>query len=233
MKDGTRRLGTLVAIATVGALALGQGFKLARSPKLGQEIKYRVLAEFDAGGTPVTMSGLLTEKVVALDINGNYTVESRQTEVKARMGTQEQTVEDSPPETAVYSARGEVVEIKGANSAGLKGRLSRLNAVVVPDREIKVGDSWSHTFHGNPMTAGIGGKSDYKAEALEKVGERNALIVQIKFKESSGSLKSESTGKAWIDVETGELLKLQSQWKKVPFLSSEQPIDFKVTLTRA
>jgi hypothetical protein len=222
----------LLLILAAAALAMGQGYKLARTPKLGDELKYRLYAEFELVGTTATMAALITEKVVALDINGNFTVESRQTEGKQKIGAQEQAMRDTSGEMAVYTARGEVVEIKSSDKAGLKGRLSRLNSIVAPDREIKVGDSWSHTYLGSPMSGGVGGKATYKALNLEKVGERDALVVQFEYKETTGALKAESTGKAWVDVATGELLKLDAQWKNVPYMSGV-PVDLKVTLNRA
>lgn len=218
-------------IFALAAMAMGQGYKLARTPKLGQELKYRLFAEFELVSTTATMTALITEKVVALDINGNFTVESRQLEGKQKIGSQEQALRDTAGEMAVYTARGEVVEIKGKDNAGVKARLSRLNSIVAPDREIKVGDGWSHTYLGSPMSGGIGGKAAYKALALEKVGERNALVVQFDYKETTGAMKAESTGKAWLDVETGELLKLDAQWKNVPYMSGV-PVDLKVTLNR-
>ena len=228
----TKRTRALLLILAAAAVALGQGYKLARAPKLGQELKYRLFAEFDLAGTTATMTALITEKVVALDINGNFTVESRQSEVKMKMGTQEQAMRDTPGEMAVYTSRGEVVEIKSSDSGGVKGRLSRLNSVVVPDRELKVGDSWGHTYLGSPLTGGIGGKATYKAEALEKLQDRDALVVQFDYKETTGATKAESAGKAWIEVETGELLKLDAKWKNVPYMAGV-PVDLKVTLSRA
>ena len=222
----------LITILAMAALAVGQGYKLVRTPKLGQELKYRLNAEFDLVGSAATMSALITEKVVALDINGNFTVESRQSEGKMKVGIQEQAMRDTSGEMAVYTARGEVVEIKSADKGGLKGRLSRLNSVVVPDRELKVGESWSHTYLGSPMTGGIGGKATFKAAALEKLGDKDALVIQFDYKEATGPMKAESAGKAWIQVETGELLKLDATWKNVPFMDGV-PVDLKVTLSRA
>ena len=226
----------LILAAGAAALALGagvgQGYKLARTPKLGQELKYRLNAEFELVGTSGSMTALIIEKVVALDINGNFTVESRQTEGKQKIGAQEQPMRDTAGEMAVYTARGEVVEIKGTDAGGLKGRLSRLNSIVAPEREVKAGDSWSHTYLGSPMTGGIGGKATFKATLLEKLAEKTALVVQFDYKETTGAMKAESTGKAWIDVETGELLKLDAQWKNVPYMKGV-PVDLKLTLSRA
>jgi len=231
MKMTMRKWPLLLVLATA-ALALGQGYKLARTPKLGEELKYRLNAEFELVGTTASMTALITEKVVALDINGNFTVESRQTDGKQKVGAQEQAMRDTSGELAVYTSRGEVVEIKSSDKGGLKGRLSRLNSIVIPEREIKVGDSWSHTYLGSPMTGGIGGKATYKALNLEKIGEKNALVVQFEYKETTGALKAESSGKAWVDVLTGELLKLDAQWKNVPYMAGV-PVDLKVTLNRA
>src|SRR5687767_7887508 len=117
------RLLPLILLAGLAALALGiefgQGYRLARTPKLGQELKYRLNAEFELVGTTASMSALITEKVVALDISGKFTVESRQTEGKQKIGAQEQAMRDTSGETAVYTSRGEVVEIKGTDKGGL------------------------------------------------------------------------------------------------------------------
>jgi hypothetical protein len=107
-----------------------------------------------------------------------------------------------------------------------------MNAFIAPDKEVKVGDSWSHVFPPAPFSGGIGGKVEYKALSTEKVGLKTTLLVQFSFKESANSTPAESIGKAWIDVENGELVKLESDWKNAPMMSADAPLNAKILLTR-
>lgn len=217
--------------AFVAAFGLQQGYVLSRAPKVGQESRYRLHVEIDLNGIPATISALVVEKVLSVS-DGKYVIESVQKQGKAKHGDLEQSLPDSQADSAVYLVSGEPAEIKSGNEDGLRGRLARMSAFVVPDKPVKAGDSWSHSFSGSVLSGGIGAKAEYKAEAVAPMGAKQALVVQFHFKETSGSKPAEAKGKVWVDVDTGERLKIEGDWKNAPMLGAGTTLDAKVSLVR-
>lgn len=219
--------------AAVSFAAGNQGLRLMRTPKVGQETRLRLKAEIDLLGTSALFTALVIEKVTAVDAQGNYTIESRQTEAKTLYGTQETKVADSGARSATYRPTGEIKEIKVGSPGGVDVRLARLGGFVVPDRELKVGESWSHIYPADSSSALVGGKADYKLAKTEKIDHRTVAIVEMTYKESSGAAPAEANGKAWIELETGEVVRLESDWKNAPFMGPDVPLNAKVTLVKA
>jgi len=220
-------------LASALVLAVGdQGYRLIRSPRVGQENRLRLTAEIDLLGTSATFSAVVIEKVTAVDASGNYTIESRQTEATTSYGGKESKVADTGTRSAIYLPTGELKEIKvgGQNTADI--RLARLGGFVAPDRELKPGESWSHTYTTSGE-GGVGGKADYKLVKTEILESRAAAIVEMKYAETSGASPASAVGKAWIDIGTGEILRLESTWKNAPLMGPDVPLNAKLTLVKA
>lgn len=227
----------MLALFLVSAVAAMAGelqtFRLMRSPKVGQENRLRIKAEIDLLGTTATFTALVIEKVVAIDATGNYTIESRQTEASTHYGTQETKVPDSGARSAVYKPSGELLEVKSGNANGVESRLARMGGIVVPDKELKVGESWSHDYSASVSPAVVAGKSDYKLVKTEKLDGRTVAMVEMTYKELSGASPAAANGKVWIDIETGDVVRLESDWKNAPFMGPDVPLNAKVTLVKA
>jgi len=223
-----------VFLAAAVNIASGtQGIRLMRNPKVGQETRLRLKAEIDLLGTSALFTALVIERVTAVDAQGNYTIESRQTEATTLYGSQETKVADSGARSATYRPTGEIKEIKVGSPTGVDVRLARLGGFVVPDRDLKVGETWSHVYPADSASAKVGGKADYKLAKTDKLDDRPVAIVEMSYKESSGAAPAEANGKAWIDLETGEVVRLESEWKNAPFMGPDVPLNAKVTLVKA
>lgn len=227
------RYSLAVVLASAVAFSVtSQGYRLVRIPKVGQESRLRLTAEIDLLGSSATFTAIVIEKVIAVDAAGNYTIESRQTEAKTAYGGKELKVADTGTRSAVYLPTGELKEImvRGQNTADV--RLARLGGFVAPDRELKPGESWSHTY-ATAGEGGIAGKADYKLLKTEILDGRAAAIVEMKYLESSGASPASALGKAWIDVGNGEILRLESEWRNAPLMDQNVPLNAKVTLVKA
>lgn len=222
----------VVAIAAIGWTVAGQGVKLVRLPKVGQENRLSLRAEIDLLGSSAVFTAIVVEKVTEVDSLGNYTIESRQTEAVTRLGDRETKVAETGVRSATYRPTGEIKEIKQVSPQGADVRLARLGGLVVPDRELKPGESWSHDYPALPESGNIAGKANYKYLKTETLDGKAAAVIEVKYKESSGASPAEANGKAWIEIPTGEMLKLESEWKNAPLMGPTVPLNAKVTLTR-
>lgn len=225
-------IGRLFLGMAVAGLLVSQGYRLERQPKVGEESRLRVSAQIDMQGSTAFFSSLQVEKVTAVEANGDYTVESRQTDARITFGGQTTAIPEAAPMAAVYRASGELATIKADIIAASEVRVSRMNGFVSPGREVKVGDSWSHDYKPSPQNGQIGGKSEFKLESKENQGERPALVVKFNYKESSGDRPASSNGKMWIDAERGILLRLESDWANAPMPGSPAPMNAKITILR-
>src|ERR1041384_6778421 len=114
MRNGFKFIG-LAALAAVSltAMALQEGVILKRAAKVGDVSKYRLKAEMDYQGSPVTFSALLPEKVTKVENDGQYTVEAGTTEGKVNLGGNEMDAGGQGPGSTLttFKANGEIVNI--------------------------------------------------------------------------------------------------------------------------
>jgi hypothetical protein len=222
-----------LVLVLAGLLSLqSQGYRLMRNPQVGQTASYRMSVEIEVGGMNLAMSGVLVEKVTDVQPGGKYTVESRQTQVVASLGDRSSKQPDTEPQSAVYAPSGELVEIKGSGVSPEAGRLARLNAIIAPEGEVQAGQGWTHLFTRSPLNREIAGRTQYKVIGTEQVGSKNAVVVEFEFQETGGETPATSSGKAWIEAATAELLKLEAKWKNAPLHGADEPLDATVKLVR-
>ncbi|HVL40389.1 MAG TPA: hypothetical protein VM328_13450, partial [Fimbriimonadaceae bacterium] len=113
MKSNSLRLAAAFMLAALTTLALAQGFTLKRAAKAGDTAKYRLKADIDVAGTSATFTAVLTEKILRVEDNGNYVVESNQTEGKVIFSGTEMPAPAQSPTVTIYRPTGEVAEIRG------------------------------------------------------------------------------------------------------------------------
>lgn len=217
------------------ALAAGygiQGITLDRQPKIGETSKLRITLEIDMQGNAATYSVLQTEKVIAVEPNGSYTVESKQTEARVKYGDQTNAIPDAPARTAIYKASGEPLSGKSEPLSSEAMRMARMNAFVSPGREIKLGDSWIHEYAGDPLKGEVSAKAEYKAETKETVGGHATIVIRFSYRETSGDKAAASAGKMWIEAGTGSLIKLESDLTNAPLAGAPRPLNARITILR-
>jgi hypothetical protein len=225
-----RFVGALAAAALMlsMAAAVQDGISLKRSPKVGDVAKYKLKVELNVQGQPFNLEGLVTEKVVKVE-EGKYSIESSQGEMK--LNGQDAPME-SPASTSTYSATGRLLELKGEEESEEALRMSSLQAFEVPDKPVKVGDTWTISLKAKEGKNPVGIKGDFKVEAQEKVGEYDVLKVTYEVKETEGSAPASSKGTVWFNVKDATMVKYEGTWTGAPF-PMVGPTDAKVTLERA
>lgn len=224
-------VGLFVAALSVAALAVQDAVTLKRDAKVGETIKLKLRADLVVMDQDATFEGLVTEKVTKVEPNGNYTVESTQSEGKISVGGQEMPA-DLQSQTFVYKANGELVEIKADQVGSEIYRMANLQAVILPSKPVKVGDDWTYEFKKDDKTGAVAGKATYKVVAMEKIGDYDCLKILVSAKESDGGdMAASIDGNIWLSAKDATTVKFQGDWKNVP-IPNAGPVNAKFVMTR-
>jgi len=232
MKTKITKLSVLALAALSAAAFAADAITLTRKPKEGETTKYRMKAELELGGMPITFNGLLSEKVLKVEPNGAYSLETAQIEGKVSINGQEQDVPGTGSSTINYKGNGDVVEIKGDQVTPEAYRMANLGVVADPGKPINVGDTWSHEIKADKKTGALGVKADYKFLGEEKVGDVDTLKIKVNVKETEGSDPASADGTVWLNKADGMLIKMNSKWVNAPYPGAGMPVTATITLVR-
>lgn len=223
-----RSMSALLGVAILAVAAFAQdGFNLKRVPKLGDVFKYNLSVTLDVQGQEFNVTATVQEKIIKVE-DGKYTIESSQSEMK--LNGQDAPMEQTPS-TSTYSSLGRLLDSKSDQGGEDADRMSSLQSFEVPDRALKVGDTWEVVLKAKEAKNPIGLKGTYKVEAQEKVGKWDALKVSFTIEETEGSTPAKATGFAWFSTSDQSMVKYEGQWANAPF-PSLPPVNAKVTLLR-
>lgn len=227
-----RRIGALtIVFAAALALAGVQEYSLKPAPKAGEVLKYKMSGEMSVMGQTVQLSAVMVNKTTKVEANGNYVVESSMTDGKIVLNGSEMDLGEQPSTTTTYKPDGTVVSVAGETAELGGARMANLTSFVVSDKSVKVGDSWKVEIKGETAKSTVDVVSNYKLEAIEKVDSVDTAKVSYETKES-GETPAIVSGTAWVDVKTGNAVKVESTWKDVPIPGAPAPISGKMTMTR-
>lgn len=221
----------LLSVFALAALALAQGVSLKRQVKEGDTHSYRMSLSFSMWGEEALYTSVLTEKVIKVEPNGTYAVETTQTDYKAKFGEEEMTLssEDLPKATRVLTPAGEIVQLQGDLTNEAAYRLSNLDVFRPSDMSVSTGDTWKVELKANADTGTKATTIDYKVEAAEKVGDWDTLPVTFSYKETEGSDPATAEGKYWIRTSDGLVVKMEADWKNAPIPGANGAVNAKVS----
>jgi hypothetical protein len=218
-----------LAFVAISSLAMAQDtVNLKRTPKVGNTQKFTLKAELEFQGTPIVVTATVLEKTTKAE-DGKYTVESTQSDLK--INDQEAPAGDDDKSTSTYTVLGKLLETQSAQSDDGSKRMSVLQAFEVPDKDLKVGDTWTIENKADPKLGNATSKIEYKVEAKEKVGKWETFKISFTAKETSGDSPAGATGTVWVGLEDKEIVKYEASWTNAPF-PMVGPQNAKVTLTR-
>ena len=227
-----KMLGILAVLATATAFAAVDGFSVARKPKEGEEIRFRMTGDVDFGGVAITLKGLVSEKVTKVEADGAYKVEQAQIELKANIGGQEQDLPSGGATTTSFAKDGNVKEITGEQANPDAYRLANLGLMIDPGKTINVGDTWTYEVKPDAKTGAVAAKAEYKLLGEEKVGEWDTLKIKATVKETTGTEPASSDGTTWISKADGSMVKSESKMVNAPFPGAPAPITATLKMER-
>jgi len=224
--------GFFVAALSVAALAVQDGVSLKRAAKVGDTVTFRLKADVEIGGMEANFTAKVVEKVAKVETNGNFTIDSTQSEGKIVFGGQEMEAPEQS-QTFTYKATGEVVDIKAENTDSTVWRMANLQSFVVVDKALKVGDEWTTEGKKDEKTGAVATKGTYKIEGTETIGKYECLKVKFSIKETEGGDTAASAeGISWVNKKDGTLAKFEGKWINAPFPGAPGPINAKIVMTR-
>lgn len=200
------------------------------TPKEGDELRFRTVAELSFGDNVATLSSVNTHKVIRVDPDGTYTVQATSSESKVTMLGQEMQGGGLTTITT-YGANGEVREIRGDKIEATGYRMANLTNFHSPTKSVNVGDAWSSEGKSDPKTGAVAWKADYKVVGEETVGPYAALKLDVIVRETEGSDAGKATGSIWV-TRDGIVARSELTWSNVAVPGAPTPVSGKVTLTR-
>jgi hypothetical protein len=146
-----------------------------------------------------------------------------------RAGT-EGAIEQNTVTSTTYRPNGSMVTMTGKGVDGDVLRTTNLLGFYMPEKPIKVGDTWEYELKADEATKRPGLKASYKVEAFEKLGSFDTVRIKQSLKETSGAAPSSLEGPIWISSVDGTLVKLEGVWKSAPL--SAEGVDAKILIAR-
>jgi hypothetical protein len=195
-----RKYALLLAAATFGlALAAVAEFDFKAIRAVGEKSKTKVTAEIEIQGIKVEQSYVTSEEVTEVK-DGLVTSKSSMSEQKIVVNGQEQPAPPDRTNVSKSKLTGELVESDNTSEQPLdvQKRISRVTAVVPPEKPVGVGGSWSVTLPKDEKSGLVPGKLDYKVVAVEKVGKWDVVKVDYSFKETEGGTPLSAKGTMWL-----------------------------------
>jgi hypothetical protein len=223
----------VIALAVVAAIAFAQDtFKLRRTVAVGDTVNMKLTANIEVMGMEALFTAKVTEKVVKVDANGDYTIESTQGEGKVKFGDQEMDAPGGSPTTTKYSAAGEILEVKGDEVSDDALRIANMSSWKFEGTDYKVGDVIKYETKASAKNGNVPSASEIKVDGLETLNGTAAVRLVYTYKETAGETPAESKGTAWVSQKDGSLIKVTGEYKNAPFPGAPGPINAKITIER-
>lgn len=184
-------------------------------------------------GMAASFSAKVHEKVVKVEDNGNFVVESTQTEGKVKFGDQEMDAPSSGASTSKFTPNGELVELTGEDTSEDSYRLAALSGIITANgKSYKVGDKISWEIKPEKRNGNTKGAGTATVKAVESVSGTECVVLEVSYKETTGSEPAESNGTVWLSTKDNAPMKFEGTYKNAPFPGAPGPITAKIKMER-
>lgn len=217
-----------IAAAMLAAVAMASldTVNIKWKPKAGDTAKYKITAKANIAGSEMNFTAAMSTKVLEVTADGNITVEEKQSDMKIMFGDQDMS--SMAPAlvtgTSTMKPNGEVISRK-SDSEMDNPRMEAALEFVFPDKELKVGDSWSVKRDADSGKGLFARGTTYTYEGTEMVGKWNCYKIKVDFKETGAPTNIEALGYSWVSVEDGSQIKGSYKLKGIEFAPGAPPSD--------
>lgn len=209
-----------ISIPVYGAgLGVQEKVVLRFKPEAGQMAKSKDVSKisFDAMGQKVVIEDESTYQTDVLSADSDkYTLKSKILSSKTKVNGQpvEPEEDDSYTETT-FAPNGLILDIK--HSPELEDELQLVvensvavgSSIVFKEEAIGVGDSWTHDYSANAALKVAAATATFKVEALEELNGVPVAKIKMDWAEKSGSPALKVSSTQWIEVASGDSLKIE------------------------
>lgn len=216
----------------LGAVAMAWGLAptdLRRRPKVGDEVAGRLTVSFQMFGMASSYTARQVDKVIQAS-EGSYQVERRWKGYTMNLGDEEAPVadEDLPVEVRTLAADGSLTALAGSNPSAASVRMVNLELFRPPSDPVDVGGKWTVEVAANASLGTRQAKADYEVEAAERLGEWDTFVVKFTYTEQ-GEGAASSTGRLWVRLSDGAVVKMKAEFKAAPLPGLNSPTNLTVT----
>jgi hypothetical protein len=228
----------LLTTGTIAALLLGSPtahfpdtFSLKFVPTKNSTVSYKINGTFDVQGQLATMDSTVVQKIISVDPNGTYSVQSNTVNGKVifsgtEMPTQNNTV------TIIYKVSGEPVSITGDLVDPLSLRVQNLTMLKRPDNNVKVGDAWLVDIKADAATDKPSLHGTFKLAGEEAVGVVQTLRVEATINEGDVKIPAHTVTTFWISKDDGSIVKYDCKYTNMQFPGAPLPLSGTLSMTR-
>ncbi|HWD40262.1 MAG TPA: hypothetical protein VG944_15545 [Fimbriimonas sp.] len=225
-------LASLVLAYVAGISSAGSdAASLKFSPKEGVSTSYSIDASLTINASPATMTSKMVEKIVKVDQDGTYSV---QTDTDPGKIVYDGNSIDAPKSSSitVYKPNGEIVSMTGDYSDASSLRSLDLTILLRPDMPVNIGDKWEENLKTDPKTGAVAVHGTYTLDGEEKIGTHDAWRVVGSLREVEGTDPGSNEFTYWVSKEDGSVLKCSSKYSNVVFPGGQGPLSGTITYTR-
>lgn len=237
MKIQTKIFVGAACLLAVAAYAAQDTFNLSWKPKVGDSLKYKVdiKASMDMGGAmgDINVGMIQTSKVTKIEEGkvvvdssmGSMTLVVNGEDMSQMMGDQNMSM------TSVYNLQGELLSIKGETGMeGAHARMENAYSMTYPNKEVKVGDTWTRTIKGNAEGA-VDATATFTVDGIETIGTDRCVRIKGDFKETTGASPMTCKSTVLIREKDGTAVKGTYVMTNVEFQPGMPPTAATATMT--
>jgi hypothetical protein len=239
MRITARVIVSSAALIAVAAIAAQDSVRIEWKPEIGRVSKYKVevTANIDVGaGTPMDMRfGMVQSTKVTKIADGKITSETSVSDLSLVVGGNDMSQmmgDRKVTTTSVHKPNGEVVDTKSDSEEMSNPRLEASYMFIYPNKDLKVGETWSNSIKGDSAKGTVDAEATYKLEGIEALGEVKAYKVSYVYKEKKADNPLSTTAVVWLSPDTGDLIKGEYKMKNVEFQPGMPPTDATAKVTK-
>jgi len=196
-------LALLVGVANAAGRLQNDSYALRPALRVGDETKIKVLVQpSQSGADPLTI--IEDRKVTDIADIGDFTIAETDKALAA-----DSNADPAVTVTKTWLSNGQIKEIH-ADSPGYDldsaYRAAMLTSFEIPDAPVKIGDRWSLVAPGQ-TDKWRSTHIDYVLSGMDKVGDTNALKVDVNGMETEGPMPASIQGSIWLDPQTFHVLR--------------------------
>lgn len=239
-----KRFLTLASVVTVAMIATtgfmphrGQDaeFTLKIVPKKGVTLNYSLKATITISQGEADVTGTTVRTVTDIDDKGNITLEQAQKGMTVNIGGQQMDAPDQPSTVLVMTPQGLITDIKGEAVDSNAVRFAHIAEFIVPDKPVKIGDSWDKTTKADASTGAVDEKTTFTLLGEDTVGTIKCFKIKMAAAETTGDAPASANGTLWIAEDGGYAVKSVADYVNAPITGAPEPVNgnFVITLKPA
>lgn len=218
-----------IVLGMSSAKVQSPGYSLRFVPKENQELRYKLTGTLETAIGTANLSSTVRYRVIRVAGDGVYTLQVTTEDSLVKVGSQEIRA-PAPVTFFTYRPSGEVSEITGLDPDADKSkanpesyRMTNLTRFYPPEGQVTVGQSWTRELKTDGKTVGVPIKASFTAEAVEKVGDVEAVRVKGTVREDAVGSTALVEATFWISPVDGVEIKSESKWTGVMVPGSPTP----------